>query len=241
MENTAHLSDSLAPRRRGRKPADANERRIKVESALAELEASRTPFSMADVAERAGISRATLYRDSALRDLVGTLGDSPKNRPVSYRDFEKGKEERRSLRRTLKERDDTIAGLQREITKLERTVEAYAQLAADRPTQDVEAVRKEAYAEGFSQGIRTAMGQRGGGAAGARRPGMPMPPGASGGLAGVAAKLPKQAVQDARRNLARVLHPDLFVGEDPATAALATELLKQLNALSAGEDKLPVR
>jgi predicted DNA-binding transcriptional regulator YafY len=53
--------------------------------ALAELEEGRVPFTMADLAERAGISRATLYRDAGLRDLVGTKGDGPRARPVDAR------------------------------------------------------------------------------------------------------------------------------------------------------------
>jgi hypothetical protein len=39
------------------------------------------------------------------------------------------------------------------------------------------------------------------------------------------------AVRRARRLLARALHPDLFTDE-PGAAALATELLKALNAVA---------
>src|SRR5688572_3241564 len=76
-------------RRRGRRPADASQRRAAVEQAIAELESARVPFTMGDVAERAGISRATLYRDAGLRDLVGARGDSPTARPVTTRDLSK--------------------------------------------------------------------------------------------------------------------------------------------------------
>ena len=52
----------------------------------------------------------------------------------------------------------------------------------------------------------------------------------NGSLAGVAARLGPEAMRQARRQIAAVLHPDLYA-QDPAAAALATELLKSLNAL----------
>ncbi|MBC7809466.1 MAG: hypothetical protein H7145_25305 [Akkermansiaceae bacterium] len=244
---TETVSEETARRRRGRKPADAGERRRRVQSALADLQESRTPFSMSDLAERAGISRATLYRDASLRDLVGSTGDGPANRPVSIHDYEKQKSEReklaaerRVLRRQLREHEETKAGLEREIVKLEAKIEIYVSYFAKNAGEDSDSLRKEAFAEGFAQGVRTAMGQRGGsGANGAKRPGMGvgMMGSAPTSLAAVAAKLPKPALQTARKNLARVLHPDLFAGEDAATAALATELLKQLNSLIAESEK----
>ena len=226
-------------RRRGRKPADAIERRARVEAALADLTTSHTPFSMADVAERAGISRATLYRDAGLRDLVGNVGDSPPTRPVTIHDYEKKiveaaklLAERKALRKQLRDAGEIKAGLEREIEKLEKKVAIYAAHIDSGAGQNTDTVRKDAYAEGFAQGVRTAMGQRGGGSGGARPGAIPVSNGA-GSLASVAAKLPKPALLAARRNLARVLHPDLFAGEDAATVALATELLKQINALAA--------
>ncbi len=232
-----------AIRRRGRKSADAAERRARVEVALADLRASRTPFSMGDVAERAGISRATLYRDAGLRDLVGSHGDAPANPVVTFRDYEKEREksarlqaERKTLRKELRDAAEIKAGLEREIEKLETRVANYVAHFAKMAAQDTDTVRKESFAEGFSQGVRTAMGQRGGATrpgspgAGANRQGMG---GAASSLGSVAAVLSKEELQTARRNLARVLHPDLFAGDDPATATLATELLKQINALAA--------
>ncbi|MBC8139969.1 MAG: hypothetical protein H7Y38_00860 [Armatimonadetes bacterium] len=236
------MTDTPELRRRGRKSADAAERRARVESALADLTASRTPFSMGDVAERAGISRATLYRDAGLRDLVGAQGDKPANPVVTFRDYQKEREksgnlqaERKTLRKELRDAAEIKAGLEREIEKLETRVANYVAHFAKVAAQDTESVRKEAFAEGFSQGVRTAMGQRGGATrpgspgAGANRGGI----GAASSLGSVAAGLSKSELQTARRNLARVLHPDLFAGDDPATATLATELLKQINALAA--------
>jgi len=72
-------------RRRGRRPADATERQKKVREALKELEATGVPFSMQDIAERVGVSRATLYRDTGLRNLIGARGDGPDARPVDYK------------------------------------------------------------------------------------------------------------------------------------------------------------
>ena len=55
--------------------------------------------------------------------------------------------------------------------------------------------------------------------------------GIGGSLGAVAVKLGPEEMRRARRVLARALHPDLFA-QDAATAALATELLKTLNALA---------
>ena len=55
--------------------------------------------------------------------------------------------------------------------------------------------------------------------------------GAGGALDAVAARLGPEERRRARRVLARALHPDLFA-QDAAAYALATELLKTLNALA---------
>ncbi len=52
-----------------------------------------------------------------------------------------------------------------------------------------------------------------------------------GALGAVAAHLAPEERRRARRILARALHPDLFA-QDSAASALATELLKTLNALA---------
>lgn len=227
-------------RRRGRRPADATTRRARVIEALAELESANVPFSMQDLAERAGISRATLYRDAGLRDLIGDKGDGPKARPVDTReverlnrDIEKLQEEKKNLRRDLRaaerrikeaeDRAERLDFLYSEEERARRNAEA-----ANDPGQQ-ERVRMESYAQGFAAGVRSALGQRGG--AGARGAGATA---SSAGLLSVASRLPKPAIQSARRRLARVLHPDLFAKEDPATALLATELMKQINALAGG-------
>jgi hypothetical protein len=209
-------------RRRGRRPGDARERRAAVLAALETLQSTRVPFTMRDLAERAGISRATLYRDAGLRDLIGSAGDSPAVRPVDARDFERLRKraddlaaERRQLRRDLRQAEERV-----------RATEARARASEDRATKEgpkppsgsQDQVRKEAYAEGFAAG-RAAAAARSGVRGGVTD------------LHTVAARLPRQSLLNARRSLARVLHPDLFA-QDPAAALLATELLKQLNALT---------
>ena len=74
-----------AKRQRGRRPVDARARRALVVAAVQELGSMNLPFTMQDVADRAGVSRATLYRDAALRDLVGSRGDGPQVRPADAR------------------------------------------------------------------------------------------------------------------------------------------------------------
>jgi len=211
-------------RRRGRRPADAQERRKTVEAAIQELEGLKLPFTMQDVADRAGISRATLYRDAALRDLIGSRGDGPRVRPVDGKVADRLQKtaaellsERNALRREVRETRKRIDELLERCAELERNA---------RPTEasepsEIEKVRTAAYAEGFAAGTRAAI-QRGG-----TRPGMV----SSGGLAVAAARLPRPSVVAARRILARALHPDLFAN-DPATQVLATEILKQLNSLA---------
>jgi AcrR family transcriptional regulator len=223
-------------RRRGRRPADASERRRRVEQAIADLESVRgVPFTMADLAERAGISRATLYRDAGLRDLVGDRGDGPAQRPVDSREHARLREraealaaERRTLRREMRDltarmraaedRVDALEALRSEDARDRRATGGMDPEAAER-------LKREAYAEGFTAGVRTAT-QRPGTAAGRAAGGSA----AAGELRAVAARLPRASLVTARRTLARQLHPDLFV-KDPAAAMLATELLKQINAL----------
>lgn len=222
-------SETEERRRRGRRPADARARRASVEGALRELEQLRLPFTMQDVADRAGISRATLYRDAALRDLIGSRGDGPVVRPVDARvaaklqqSAEELTRERAALRRELKETKKRVEELLERCAALERENQdrlRSAQAAAS-GGGDEDRARADAYAEGFAAGTRAAM-QRGG-----TRPGM----GGAGGLAIAAARLSRPSVVSARRNLARALHPDLFAN-DPATQVLATEILKQLNSL----------
>ena len=217
-------------RRRGRRPADANQRRAAVLKALSELESARVPFSMGDVAERAGISRATLYRDATLRDLVGAKGEGPEARPVDGKQFaelrirvETLSREQQRLKALLRHSERRAEEATKRAALLEEENEKYAKATQGQPltNEEVERVRKESYAEGFTAGTQAAA-QRGGGG----RPGMA----GANTLAAVAVRLPRASLVNARRTLVKQLHPDLF-SSDPAAALLATEILKQLNAL----------
>lgn len=214
-------------RQRGRRPVDARERRARVEAALLELESVKLPFTMQDLADRADVSRATLYRDAALRDLIGGRGDGPEVRPADSRlvmqletENKTLASERRALRRELNETKKRVDELLERCAALEREQRQGPSSEAP-PASEAEKIRAQAYSDGFAAGTRAAM-QRGG-----------TRPGASGGsgLAVAAARLPQPAVLAARRSLARALHPDLFA-QDPAAQLLATEILKQLNSLA---------
>jgi regulator of replication initiation timing len=227
-QSTESAESTDEHRRRGRRPVDPRARRERVAKALQELESLNLPFTMQDVADRAEVSRATLYRDAALRDLVGSRGDGPKVRPADSRSVAQLESERKSLlserralRRELDETKRRVTELLERCADLERE-QRERPAAAEKPSQsESERIRAQAYADGFSAGTRAAM-QRGG-----TRPGAP----GAGGLSIAAARLPRASVLAARRTLARALHPDLFA-QDPATQLLATEFLKQLNSLA---------
>jgi AcrR family transcriptional regulator len=215
------MNKSSPERRRGRRPADAEQRRATVVQAISELEESRVPFSMADVADRAGISRATLYRDAALRALIGNRGDGPETRPVNFRDVEKLKARitelervRRELRRTVREAEEKADISETRARDFERRLNA----ALSDAVQD--RAEREAFEEGFAAGQKAAQNRPVSGRGTA-----------SSDMMGIAAKMPRESLLNARRTLARVLHPDLFAS-DPAAAILATEILKQLNAVA---------
>ncbi len=185
-------------RTRGAKPRDPDARAERVKAAVRDLERIGAAFTMTDVAERAGISRATLYRCADLRALVGTKGDGPRTVDAAKLDtltarHEATKTKLRDLRRRLAESEASWDEMRA------RAKSAQADLAAARQRLD----------------LLTAQGR-----------------GTVGGALGVAAaRLTTDERRRARRLLARALHPDLFA-QDPAASALATELLKTLNALA---------
>jgi hypothetical protein len=185
-------------RTRGVKPQDPDARAVRVKAALKELQRIGAAFSVADVAERAGISRATLYRCADLRALIGAKGDGPRTVDAALHEkltakHEAAKAKSRDLRRQLA---DAEAGWEE---MRERALAAEQKLAAS-----------ERRAEALAAHARS---------------------GSHGSLGAIAIKLGPEEMRRARRVLARALHPDLFA-QDAATAALATELLKTLNALA---------
>jgi len=183
---------------RGPKPGDVDSRVLLVSAAVKALVKIGAAFSVADVAERAGISRATLYRSQALRALVGAKGDGPRTVDATLH-------EKLEVRCALLK---TKAGaLRRQLAELDASWEVMRERAKLAEQKLSEAERR----------VEILLSQMRGSTGGA--------------LGAVAARLGQEERRRARRILARALHPDLFA-QDHATAVLATELLKTLNALA---------
>lgn len=191
---------TIETRKRGVKPDDPVERAACVAAAVRALERIGATFTVGDVAERAGLSRATIYRSPQLRALIGAKGDGVRTVEAEVHArltarHETAKAKTRDLRRRLSDSERSWEEMR------ERALTAERRLAeAQRHIKMLEAQR-EAAAHGASP------------------------------LAGVAARLGPEEIRQARRQLARALHPDLFAGDTPA-ALLATELLKSINALT---------
>lgn len=184
-------------RTRGAKPQDPDARAARVKAAVRDLQKIGAAFTVAEVAERAGISRATLYRCADLRALVGAKGDGSRTVDAAVHEKLDGKHtalktKARDLRRRLADAEEGWEEMR------ERARTAEGKLAA-----------AERRAETLAAHARSHLGP----------------------LGAVAIKLGPEEMRRARRVLARALHPDLFA-QDAATAALATELLKTLNALA---------
>jgi len=185
-------------RTRGTKPQDPDARAARVKTAVRDLQRIGAAFTVADVAERAGISRATLYRNADLRALVGAKGDGPRTVDAA-------------LHEKLVVRHDTLKSKNRDLRRQLADSESGWEEMRERART---AEQKRAAAERRAEAL----------AAHARGSHM-------GSLGAIAVKLGPEEIRRARRVLARALHPDLFT-QDSATAALATELLKTLNALA---------
>lgn len=182
-------------RTRGVKPGDPDERARRVATAVRDLERIGAGFSVADVAERSGVSRATIYRTATLRELVGAKGDCV--RPVAPEVHERLSVRHDALKAKTRDLRQQLADLERSWDEMrERAITAERRLQA-------------------AERLLAAQPKGGTGSA----------------LEGTAARLKPEALRRARRQIAAVLHPDLFT-QDPDTAALATELLKSLNALA---------
>ena len=186
-------------RTRGVKPRDPAERAHRVAAAVRDLERIGAAFTVADVADRAGVSRATIYRTPALRDLIGVKGDCA--RPVAPEIHERLTARHETMK--AKARD-----LRRRLTESEQGWEEMRERAVTAERR-LQAVERQLAALSAQQTTTSHT---------------------NGSLAGVAARLGPEAMRQARRQIAAVLHPDLYT-KDPAAAALATELLKSLNAL----------
>ena len=184
----------------GAKPKNPQERAAQVAAAVRALEKIGAAFSVADVAERAGLSRATIYRSDALRAIIGAKGDGPRTVPADLHE----KLTERHLAAKTKART-----LRRELAELEQSWQEMRERATSAERRLLEAERKLKLLQSPS-GARTGTGTT---------------------LAGIGAQMSADERRQARRQLARALHPDLFA-KDAATQALATELLKLINSLA---------
>lgn len=195
----ATIKQTTEQRTRGPKPENPEQRAARVKKAVRDLERIGAPFTVGDVAERAAVSRATIYRCADLRELVGAKGDGVRAVPADAHAKLAARHEtaKAKLRET-----------RRELADLELSWEAMREraLAAEKRAADAE--RK--------------MGMRGAASSASN---------GHGALSAVAHRLGPDAMRQARRQLARALHPDLYA-RDSAAHALATELLKTLNALA---------
>lgn len=179
-------------------------------AAVKELEKIGAAFTVADVAERAGISRATIYRDNRLREIIGARGDVP--RPVDpviharlTTRHQAIKSKNQELRRQIQETEQSWEDMRDRVTHAEHRVRQLEQqlLISERRANNLAAQ--------LARGIGSS------------------PTGAN--ITHVAAQLGPEALRRARRQLALALHPDQY-SHDSAAATLATEILKTLNSLA---------
>ncbi|MGO8671587.1 MAG: hypothetical protein ACLQVD_09520 [Capsulimonadaceae bacterium] len=181
-------SNNRAVRTRGAKPANLEDRRQSVREALRDLEEIGAAFSMADVAERAGISRATLYRDASLRELVGARGDQA--RPVDPRIHDRICSRHKALQATVRE-------LRRRLKESERTWEEMRE-RAQRAEHQLVAAQKRLDAVNRRLTDRPAHGGH--------------------LLGQAAAAIGPEGMRRARRHIALALHPDLYAQDPDTAA-----------------------
>ena len=186
-------------RTRGVKPDDPDDRARRVREAVKELEKIGAVFSVADVAEHAGISRATIYRSQKLRDLVGARGDGP--RAVDPDTHARVCARHQSLQSKARELRQRLSEAEKGWDEMrDRALNAEQRLKA--AELRVQALSKRVAASSRSHST--------------------VP------LAHLAAEIGADAMRRARRQLALVLHPDLFT-RDPEVATIAGELLRAVN------------
>ena len=177
---------STEARTRGVKPKDLEERAACVAAAVRALEKIGATFTVADVAERAGLSRATIYRSPQLRALVGAKGDGARTG--------RGRPPRENLR-APRGRQSESAGTAPPAGRFRAELGRNAGAGADR--------RASSRGSPAPHSIRWK-----------RRPEVAAP--TSTPLAAAAAQIGPEAVRRARRHFARALHPDLFTQDPAA-------------------------
>lgn len=181
----------------GPKPCSPTLRQEAVRNAVDALRRAGAHFSVQDVADRAGISRATVYRSAELRNIVGVHGEA--QRAVD-----------RAAHLRLVARHEDLKGNLRDLrSRLDDAEEQYKRLhiryveveERNRRLERTSAVAPEAGE--LQSAIRS--------------------------LRSSASRFGADDSRKARRQIARVLHPDLFPGGS-AAHDLASEILKILNA-----------
>jgi DNA-binding MurR/RpiR family transcriptional regulator len=186
-------------RTRGVKPDNPDDRARRVAEAVKELEDIGAAFSVADVAERAGISRATIYRSQKLRTLVGARGDGV--RSVDAEIHARVCERHNSLKSKARELRQRLADAEKGWDEMrDRALAAEHQLRVAQ--QRIQALSKRVAVSNSAH--------------------------ATVPLAHIAEQIGADGMKRARRQLALVLHPDLF-SQDPDVAAIAGELLRAVN------------
>ena len=156
---------------------------------------------MTDVAEKAGISRATLYRSQQLREVVGARGDGA--RAVDAVIHAKVCARHQTLKSKARELRQRLAEVEKGWDEMrERAVDAEHRLRI--AEQRVQALSKRVASTNQAHST--------------------VP------LAHLATEIGADGMRRARRQLALVLHPDLFT-QDSAVAAIASELLRAVNDL----------
>jgi regulator of replication initiation timing len=224
------MQTQVSLRRRGPKPRSIAELTEKVDASVRALRQTGIPFTIQDVADHSGISRASLYRIEGLRQRIGTHGDQPTSRPVSSRELNLLRRELDSVREerstAVKENRRLQIELNRAVRRidelmLDSTEKLQAAKSAEEKAESAVSDRDGIFAEGFQAGLRAAS-QKGRGMA---------PAAGSEDLNVAAARLPRAAMLKARRTLALAIHPDLF-HDNPAAQVLAGEIFKLLNQLA---------
>jgi regulator of replication initiation timing len=115
-------------RRRGPKPQSISDLTAKVDASVRALRATGVPFTIQDVADHSGISRASLYRIEGLRERIGTHGDQHTTRPVNARELKALRKELESVR---DERSAAVKENRRLQIELNRAVRRIDELMLD--------------------------------------------------------------------------------------------------------------
>lgn len=198
-ENSGNARSKKIYRTPGTKPIEHGDKKDRVLKAIKELEDIGAAFTITDIAERSGISRATIYRDNVLRMLIGAKGDIPRHVTAEQHSKVCSNNDRlkltnRELKKRLSETEQSRDEMQKRVYQSEKRLKQ---------------------AEQHIQHLINQLASKSSNQSGAF-------------LTTLAAQIGPIAMKRARRQIASVLHPDLFI-KDPDVAKVATELLRVLN------------